>query len=121
VEITRDESGCVLRILGALDISVAEQLRKELWNSLDGNPSLIVDLASVDACDVAAIQLLYSARKAADNCSKSLIFKDLSAAIESTMDMLGLSLNELTAQYIADNQEHRADAARRSESTIDGV
>jgi anti-anti-sigma factor len=91
VQITKDESGSVLKIQGTLDISIAEEFRKALCDFLGGAPSPTLDLSGVDACDTAALQLLYAARITAERSGKPLQFVGWSGAVANTAAALGLS------------------------------
>jgi anti-anti-sigma regulatory factor/HPt (histidine-containing phosphotransfer) domain-containing protein len=77
VQISKDESGRVLKIQGALDIDIVEELRQALGDWISEKPNLMFDLSGVEACDTAALQLLSSARRTADCSNKPLQFGDL--------------------------------------------
>jgi anti-anti-sigma regulatory factor len=61
-----------------------------------------LDLSAVDACDTAALQLLYSARKTADSLRR-VKFVGLSGAILNAAAALGLEIGELTAESAVDS------------------
>jgi anti-anti-sigma factor len=90
----KDESGHVLTIVGTLDIGVADELQKALCDFVAGDSMPAVDLAGVDACDTAAIQLLCSARKTAELSGKHFELAGVSSAIRNTNAALGLPLPE---------------------------
>ncbi len=92
MRVAKDDSGRVLKIAGALDIGEAEELHRILRDFVCGESGAVVDLAEVEACDTAALQLLYSARKTAARASRKLQFVGLSAAVRNTAAELGLSL-----------------------------
>jgi anti-anti-sigma factor len=101
VQIISDEDGGVLRIQGTLEIGVAAEFRETLCNRLAETSSLVLDLSGLDGCDTAAIQLLYSASKAADS-AKRLRFVGLDGAVAGTAAALGLRIGELTAEGTSD-------------------
>jgi anti-anti-sigma factor len=94
VQITRDESGDVLKLAGSIEISGAKELQDSLRDFIAGTARAIVDLSEVDACDTAVLQLLYSARKTAERSGTQFEFARLSAAIRDASAALGLSLTE---------------------------
>lgn len=96
MQITKDQGGSLLKIAGAVEIGVAEELRRELCDSLDGSSRLVVDLSGIDACDAAALQLFCSVRKSAERLSKVVEFGVLPEAVVRACDDLGLSVEELT-------------------------
>ena len=53
---------------GALSISEAASLHKELVNCLESCNGLTLDMTNAKQCDTAGIQLLYSARKSFITC-----------------------------------------------------
>lgn len=97
MQLTKDASGGVLKIAGALHISTAEELRDALreWVSGEARPCADlykIDLSEVDECDASALQLLCSACKTAERSNKRLAFAGVSAAICDAVAALGLSL-----------------------------
>jgi anti-anti-sigma factor len=102
MQIIKGERSSTLRIQGTLDIGVADELRQALCDLIDGNPSLTLDLSEVDACDTAALQVLYAARKTTDGSGKHLQFVGLSGAAADTIAALRLSIGELEANGQAD-------------------
>jgi anti-anti-sigma factor len=97
MEIVKDESGTVLKIEGALDIGVAEELHKALLESLDDRVRML-DLSGVESCDTAALQLLCAARKTGERQGNRLRFAGISAAVANSCTALGLPLEELAAE-----------------------
>jgi anti-anti-sigma regulatory factor len=94
VEITKDESGQVLKIAGALGIGAGGELRNALRDFVCGSPRPIIDLSEVDVCDTAALQLLCSAGKTAERSGKPFELAGLSPAVRTTSAALGLPLPE---------------------------
>jgi anti-anti-sigma factor len=96
VQITRDESNHVLKIAGTLEIGVAEELHRTLRDFVSEESSPAVNLSEVDGCDTAALQLLCSARKPAEQFGKPFRLAGLSAAVRNASEALGLSLPDVT-------------------------
>ncbi len=95
MRISQPEPGNVLRITGNLDIGAAEPLHHALREALTLEPSVTLDLSEVGACDTAALQLLYAARRSAWQCHKSFRIKAMSPAVREAGEALGLFLTEL--------------------------
>jgi len=77
-----------LKIIGAISVDEAAVFRKELAECLESYDGLILDLNEVSDCDVAGIQLLYSARRSAEKVGKS--FKTEGAPL-SLLDIIANS------------------------------
>lgn len=107
MQIVKDQSGRVLKLTGALGIGEAEELRNALRDFVGEASAPIVDLAEVDACDTAALQLLYSARKTADRSGKQFEFVGASAAIRDIGATLGLTLTEAPDDAVGANRAER--------------
>lgn len=95
MRIIEEESGGVLKLEGTLNISIVEELRKALLDSLSAAPGLTLDLAGVDQCDTAALQVLYSGRKTAEQSGKRLVLQNLSGPVAGIIDALGLEIGDL--------------------------
>jgi anti-anti-sigma factor len=102
VQITKDDSGGVLRFQGTLGIGEAAELREALRDSLAETSRLILDFSGLDGCDTAALQLLYSARKTADSAGR-VQFVGLGGAVTKAAAALGLEIGELTAEGAIDS------------------
>ena len=96
-DITRSETDGVLILAGTLDISSSDELRKALSDCLNREPEVKVDLSRADACDTAALQVLYSLHKSAGMSHKIFRITALSEAVEKMVTALGLSLSHFTA------------------------
>ena len=96
MQITKDDSGAVLKIEGTLDISVAQRLQEALLESIQANSNLILELSGIDGCDTTALQLLYAVRKMAERFGKNLELRGISPAIATTSTAIGLPIAELT-------------------------
>jgi anti-anti-sigma factor len=101
IDISDEESGQVLKIAGALDIEAAPELRKALSESIEANAGLTLDLGAVDACDTAALQVLYSARKTANGANKPMRILGMSAAVADAAAALGLAIDELSEERVS--------------------
>lgn len=97
MQITKDEPGHVLKIAGTLGLERAAELHRALRDFVGQEARPIVDLAGVDACDTAALQLLCSAVKTAERAGKHIQFPGLSPAVQTTNGHLGLPLPEAPA------------------------
>ena len=97
MEITKDESGQVLKIAGTLEIAAAEELHNALRAFIDEAQQPVVDLSAVDGCDATALQLLCSARKTAEGAGKPFELTGVSTAILDASAALGLRLTECPA------------------------
>ncbi len=86
---TKQQPGLV-KIVGILDISAADELRRELSASLQQEPALSLDLSSVEACDAAALQVLWAARNTAARLNKSFGIAALSEQVINTSSALGI-------------------------------
>jgi anti-anti-sigma regulatory factor len=85
-------NGSRLKIEGALRIAEAAELRLALRESI-GDASLSgVDLSSIEECDTAALQLLYSASKTAVDAGMPLRFLEPSSALVDAATALGLHI-----------------------------
>ncbi len=94
MQITADGSGGVLKIAGALDISVADELRDSLRDWLARQPDLRLDLSEVESLDTATVQVLRSARKTALKLRKPFMVLSISPAALETRTELGLTLED---------------------------
>jgi len=102
---TKTDNGTTFKIQGELDISVAAGLQRDLAECLRQNAHLTVDLADVDACDTAALQLLCAARRTALLQNRTLQVFGLSQAVTIAAAGVGLSLDELGASASISPQE----------------
>lgn len=97
MQITKSEgeTGSVLKVKGTLELSGAEEFHKALCDFLVGPSSLTVDLADVESCDAAGLQLLCSAQKTAERSAKHLRIVGLCRAARETGAALGLAMGDV--------------------------
>jgi anti-anti-sigma factor len=95
MEICRQDGG-VLRLQGDLHISDGEELRSALLSELSTAPVLTLDLADVERCDAASLQVMCSLKKSAEREGKGLRVVSASAAIQDAGEILGLSMDDFT-------------------------
>ncbi|MGO8699322.1 MAG: lipid asymmetry maintenance protein MlaB [Limisphaerales bacterium] len=87
---TITESAGVLKLSGRLDIYATEAARAALLEHFGVLKSMRLDLAALEGCDAAGLQLLCAARKSAEQAGKS--FKaELSPAVRECSSRLGLA------------------------------
>jgi anti-anti-sigma factor len=77
----------MLTISGTLDIDAANYLRESLLDGLRRRPEITADLAQVDSCDAAALQVLWAA-------GQSLRIVAASDAVSETAAALGVRLQK---------------------------
>jgi anti-anti-sigma regulatory factor len=65
IERTQKEDRVLIKVKGSTTIENAELLRQELLQGMIDSNALVVDLSQVTGCDVAALQLFFSARLSA--------------------------------------------------------
>ena len=109
MQIAKDESAQVLKVVGTLEIGVAEELHNALREFVGRESRPVVDLSQVDACDTAALQLLCSARKTAEGAGKTFELGGVSAAIRNASAALGLSLAGMKEDAPGANPANRGD------------
>ena len=80
---------------GALSISEAASLHKELVNCLESCDGLTLDMTNAKECDTAGIQLLYSARKSFEKAGKSFSVENPTDEIRQSVVNAGLNPDEI--------------------------
>jgi phospholipid transport system transporter-binding protein len=80
-----------LKIQGAFSIYEALALREELLVCLDCDTGLELDLGGVTECDIAGLQLLWAARKAAREKDKRFHVVDVPQKVLDTLRAAGLN------------------------------
>ncbi len=86
------------KIIGPLTVNTAEELRLRLLDYLRQSKQAVVDLAAVDTCDCAGLQLLIAAQKSAAAMGGSLQVRDIALPVSDTATRIGLNLNCLSVQ-----------------------
>lgn len=81
-------------IKGPLTVYTAEGIRDTILGQIHSKEGLIVDLAEVDSCDCAGLQLLCATHKSGCMNGQSIRLVNLSKPIIKAADELGLDLRE---------------------------
>ncbi len=110
MQISKCESGRILKISGAIQINAACDLRAALLDFVCATSSPVVDLSEVTECDTAALQLLISASRSAMLSVNPLELAGLSAAVQEAGAALGLSIAEPPADSGAGHRHDAVDA-----------
>ena len=94
---TRKEKGgnIRLKIEGSMSIDEAATLRKELCACLENDAGLDLDLGGVTDCDAAGLQLLYAARKTAEEGKKRFHVTGAPQTVLDTLRRAGLNPDEV--------------------------
>ena len=87
----KKQKKAILKMDNSLSIYEVNDFQERLMGLLQNNDQLEIDLDPITECDVAGIQLLYSARKTADKMGKELIMLGSSRSLEDTAVRAGLS------------------------------
>jgi anti-anti-sigma factor len=86
------------KIIGPLTVNTAEELRGRLLTYLRQTKTAVIDLAAVDTCDCAGLQLLLAAHKSATAAGGSLQVRDLALPVLDLAKRIGLNLDCLAPQ-----------------------
>lgn len=89
-----------LAIAGCIDISAADELRDALREHIARYPEPSLDLAGVEACDAAVLQLLWAARRTAAHANKPLRVTAWSAAVREAGSALAVPFDELDGEPV---------------------
>jgi anti-anti-sigma factor len=90
LQITTGPDSLTLRLAGDLDIYSVEPARDALLAHLADKLGIELDLASVETCDAAGMQLLLAARRSAVAAGKVFAIRSPVPAIEQCGEALGL-------------------------------
>jgi anti-anti-sigma factor len=90
--LTTDKITGVLKVSGNLDIESANPLREAILDCFSAQPEVAIDLAEVDACDAAGLQVLLAGRRDAASCGQAFRFHAVSPPVLETAAALGLAL-----------------------------
>ncbi|SPE29287.1 hypothetical protein SBA3_1540005 [Candidatus Sulfopaludibacter sp. SbA3] len=94
MQINTDLGAGVLTISGAAAIIDVAELRDALRGFIGEVPRPVLDLSQVDTCDTAVLQLLWAARKTAENSDKHLKLTGISETVQAAAAVLGLDFEE---------------------------
>jgi anti-anti-sigma factor len=81
----------LLRIVGEIDLSVADELLREALAQLHGGNGLDLDLGGVTFLDSSGLGTLLRLRNEAENSSKSLSLFNVSASVMRLLEVTGLT------------------------------
>ncbi len=92
MNLENDSATGKIKISGDLRIDEANSLRNALHDCLVAHSSIVLDLAEVEYCDTASLQLLIATNKSADQASKPFEFSSISDAVADVANSLGVKL-----------------------------
>jgi anti-anti-sigma factor len=95
MKLRQGESPGVLAVSGSLDIEAANELRQALLVCLSQQSEIMLDLSSVDKCDVTGLQILLAGQKSALAAGKPFRILGVPPAVTEPAAALGLSLEGL--------------------------
>ena len=78
------------KIKGSLSIYEVNHIQEKLMELLQENDKIELDLNSINECDASGLQILYSARKTADELEKEIIFSRVSKTLKDTAVRIGI-------------------------------
>lgn len=85
----------VVNIQGKLSVNEAAELRKNILEWFHTITSLTLDLGDVSDCDTSIIQLLYSAKKSAENMNKTFSVIRAAECITTVSDQIGFDFEKV--------------------------
>ena len=85
----------ILAVSGSLEIDAANELRQALLVCLSQQSEVVLDLSSVDKCDVTGLQVLLAGQRSALAAGKAFRILGVPAAVTESAAALGLSLEGL--------------------------
>ena len=90
----------LISIKGPMSIYEVREIYGDLLKSFDEDGEIILDLSEVTSCDVAGIQLLYSAKRTAKEKGKRFSLSAVSGAVleEAARTGIELDLSEGTTE-----------------------
>lgn len=107
MNIARELDNGSLTLSGTLDIMTANSLREALLDGLSRNMEVNVDLAGIERCDTAGLQVLLAAGQTARTLGKSLHLHAISAPVAEVAAALGFSIDgsaESTVEAVSDGK-----------------
>jgi anti-anti-sigma factor len=90
LQITTVPGSNAIRLAGDLDIYSADSARQTLLDHLTDKVGIELDLAGIETCDAAGMQLLLAARRSALAAGKTLALRAPVPVIEKCGEALGL-------------------------------
>ena len=82
----------LISIKGPMSIYEVREIYGDLLKSFDEDGEIILDLSEVTSCDVAGIQLLYSAKRTAKETGKGFSLSGVSSAVLEAAGGAGIEL-----------------------------
>lgn len=93
MQIELNQEADVLRITGALTIQTIEEAHTRLCSCVEQACIETIDLAQVDACDAAGVQLLVGLGKSLACLNKPLRIRETSPVFREVAAMIGVSFD----------------------------
>jgi len=93
VRVHYNESNAELRLGGPLTIRTAEQAREALVQVVAERAPNAIDLAEIDDCDTAGVQILVAMEKSLTKAGKALRVIAMSGIVRETAAVIGVSLD----------------------------
>lgn len=91
-----DKDGqALLELEDSISVYEAAVVRDKLVAFMDASESLRIDLSKLEDCDITGIQLLYSAKKTAEDKGKSFSVTGASPAVVDVMARAGINADEV--------------------------
>ncbi len=91
ITLDRRESGCLVRLDGIIDISLASELKEALLHALESGREVQIELDEVTELDVTALQVLWAADQSArESGTRLTIYKQIPENVLETMKLAGL-------------------------------
>lgn len=84
-----------LQVEGSMSINEVAALREELFACLENSAGLELDLGGVTACDAAGLQLLYAARKTAEEGERGFRIAGASHTVLEILQSAGLNPDDI--------------------------
>ena len=100
MNIARQQGSGLLAVSGTLDITTADALRDALLEGFSNNAEVDVDLAGIERCDTAGLQVLLAGGRNGRHLGKPLRLHSISASIAEVAVALGFSIDISTASIV---------------------
>ena len=94
MEFFKDEKDqqITLQLNGSLTYNNLDDLKEAFVTSFDVHSEIILDLNNITECDTAGIQLLWSARKTAEDKNKNFSIKNASESVKDAALRIGTEI-----------------------------